>query len=181
MLRIIDKLVFPTMCFLIGLGSLFFKPGALGLFAGLLFFSLGMLHIASARFRLFVRTHGEDADPKDEFVVSRNEITSSLKTMISDSGAVDAGQFSNSSFQGTVEFDKCHDVPIALIPVRLNQPDHLSEASVHVGAGWGITYFCPADDKWKATPFFHVDKQSVIDAFGKSLSSILQLTLEKLS
>ena len=86
LLQTVVKLVFPSVCFLIGMASLVFKGGGFGLFVGLLFFSMGFLHIVSARFRLFIRTYGEAADPKDEFVVSRNEIVSGLKEMITDSG-----------------------------------------------------------------------------------------------
>ena len=180
LLQTVVKLVFPSVCFLIGMASLVFKGGGFGLFVGLLFFSMGFLHIVSARFRLFIRTYGEAADPKDEFVVSRNEIVSGLKEMITDSGAIEAKQLSINSFRGTVEFAKCHEVLIALIPICLEQPDRPDEDSITVESGWGIAYFCPVDGTWKATPFFHFHKQSVIDAFGKSLSSILEVSMKTL-
>jgi len=175
----VEKLVFPCVCFLLGLLALFSKEG-FGIAACLVLFLMAFLYFASARFRLYVDAHNDSADPKDEFVVSRNEIMSGLKTMISNSGAVDAEQFGINSFRGKVEFSKCHDVPIALIPIRLEQPGRPNEDSINIGAGWAIAYFCPAEDTWKAMPFFHFDKQIVVDGFSASLSSILQLSLEAL-
>ena len=180
MLQSVEKSIFPGVCFLIGLGSLIFKGGGWGLAVGLLFFVMGILHIKSARFPIFFRTYGEAADAKDKFIVSRNEIVSDLKAMISHSGAVDAERFGVNSFQGTVEFADCHEVPIALIPVGLEKPDCPDDGVLQVGSGWGVAYFCPADDRWKATPFFHFNKPDVIDAFSNGLGSILQASLETL-